>query len=431
MDAVTVAAPPGGELLGFVATVALVVFACAAVAASRAPRVLKLVLCAGLGLRVVGALARHTILFEVYGGQGDAVEYFRVAWGYAERYGALDFGPFFDSTIWRGTRWAGTHFIPFPTSVVLSLIGPSMLGAFVAFSLLAFGGLRAFVAAFREAYPLVPPDRYARWVYLFPSLWFWPSSIGKEAITLLGFGLVTAGYVGHRDRPRWILLAAGLLIVFAIRPQVAAVLALSCVLAEWLGLGGRLTMGRALQGLLMIVAGFAAIRYSLGAAGVESAGIEGVQSYMASDPSRRVAGGSSVEAAEVGAAGIPLALVNVFLRPFPWEARGLMQLVSSLEICGFWALVWLRRAHVVAAIRNWRTNRLVRFAIPVTLIYAAALGMMMSNMGIIARQRVFIFPFLFVLFEGGSRLASRSSRRPSVAEPAGDPIYEPSVLTAR
>jgi hypothetical protein len=396
------ATPPasqGGDVLGFGLVVGIVLLALVGVHSGRLPRTLKLVICAGLALRVVGAVVRYTIIKVVYDGVGDSVAYFRESWVYAQRFWALDFSPFYDHDLWQGSTWWGTQFVHFPTSVILSFIGPSMLGAFVVYSLMSFGGLAAFVSAFRASYPGVSVERYARWIYLFPSLWFWPSSIGKEAITLLGFGLVTAGYVGRRNRPRWIVLALGVLVVFCLRPQVAAVLVLACVMAEWLGMGGRWTLGRLAQGVLMVGVGFAAIKYSLGTAGIESGGIEGVQSYMNSDPSRRLGGGSSIEAAQVGAAGVPMALINVFFRPFPWEASGIMPLVSSLEISGFWFLAWLRRAQLLAAVRSWRTDRFVRFAILLVLMYSAALGMMMSNMGIIARQRVFIFPLLFVLFE--------------------------------
>jgi hypothetical protein len=35
---------------------------------------------------------------------------------------------------------------------------------------------------------------------------------------------------------------------------------------------------------------------------------------------------------------LPQAVQNTFLRPYPWEWKGLLQLISALEILGFWAL---------------------------------------------------------------------------------------------
>jgi hypothetical protein len=426
MDDIVAVPPFDAQFPGLLGAIVLALAIGGLVSVSRLSRSTKTLLYAGLAARVVGAIVRYTILFAVYDGRGDSFEYFNLSYSYTERFWAGDFSPFVDQTLWRGSTWWGTQFVHFPTSIVLSVLGPSMLGAFVVFSLLAFAGLRAFVSAFRSAHPWARSHGYARWLYLFPSLWFWPSSIGKEAMMLFGFGLVTAGYVGRRERPRWLLLVLGLATVFAIRPQVAAVLVLACVLAEWLGVGGKWTLGRAVQAVLMVGLGLAAIRYSLGTAGVDAMDLESVQSYMESDHARDLGGGSAVEVPTVGAAGIPLALINVFLRPFPWEAGGTMPFISSAEIWGFWALVFMQRRRVWRVLRQWRSSRLLRFALPACLIYSAALGMMMSNMGIIARQRVFIFPFLFLLFEAVPR-PKRVRRRPPVAP---DPVDEEPIETA-
>ena len=95
----------------------------------------------------------------------------------------------------------------------------------------------------------------------------------------------------------------------------------------------------------------------------------------------------------------PMALVNILFRPFPWEARNIQLAISSAEIWGFWALAWWRRRQIVASIKNWRVSKLVRVAIPFIIIYSVLLGLLIANMGIIARQRIFLFPFLFLLFE--------------------------------
>ena len=67
---------------------------------------------------------------------------------------------------------------------------------FFAFGLLSFGGLVAYALAYRRSFPGVPYGAYWAWVFLLPSLWFWPSSIGKEAYDALGLGLATLGFAG-------------------------------------------------------------------------------------------------------------------------------------------------------------------------------------------------------------------------------------------
>jgi hypothetical protein len=287
----------------------------------------------------------------------------------------------------------------FPSGFVLTLIGPTMLGEFIVFSLFSFLGLVALVLAFQRARPEVASSRYATWLLLCPSLWFWPASVGKESLMLLGIGLATLGFIGKFGRIRLLPFLAGVALLLSVRPQVAAVLVVCAALAQWITLRGGWSFGRVLQGVIILGIGLTIVAYSGREVGIESFDVEGLQQYVTADPSRRVGGGSSIEAVSVGWSTAPLAAINVFLRPFPWEVDNVMMLLSSAEMAALWVLLWWRRRNVVAAMRSWRSSRLVAFALAFTVVYAVALGVMMSNLAIIARQRIFIFPFLILLLE--------------------------------
>jgi hypothetical protein len=405
------------DLLGLIAVLALIFFIAGLVSISRLPPVVKLLVYGGLLARVIGAALRHQMLYQFYGGVGDAKKYYEVGLLYADRFSRLDLSPIFDQELWHGSTWWGTHFMNILSGLVLSLVGPTMLGEFVAFSLLAFLGLVGFAVAFRRCYPWLPPSRYLRWIWFFPSLWFWPSSVGKESVTMMGLGLAVAGFIGRRERPQWLLMAVGLLLIFAIRPQVAAVILVSMVLAQWLAFQTHWTVGKAVQGVLILCLGLTAVWYSAQTLGVGSFDVEGVQSYVAGAP-RRLGGGSRIDAVSLDWAGVSMALVNTLFRPFPSEVNNGPMLVASLEICAFWVIAWVRRRQLIASLRNWRSDRFLRLALTFVLIYSVALGMMLTNLGIIARQRVFLFPFLFLLLEAGVR----QRRAVPVVEPAWTPL---------
>lgn len=387
------------ELIGFLWAFGLIAGIAVAVSLSRLRRRLKLVIYAALTFRVIGSWLRFTILFDFYGGSGDARLYYARGLEYAERFTRLDFSPFYDPDLWLRGEWWGTSFISFPSGIVLTGIGPSLLGEFVIFSLFAFLGLVGFALAFRNSYPRICLSSYARWIWLFPSLWYWPSSVGKDAVILMGMGLAVVGFFGRRGRINWLFLAIGLFFVFAIRPQVAAVVILSFILAHWLSFGSRWTIGKTFQGGFILAAGLGGIWLCNTYIGVSGFDVEGVRSYLKAESEGAALGGSAIDNVEVGLSGIPMAMLNILFRPFVWEAHNIMALLAALEILGFWIIVWYRRKNLREALRTWRSHPMLRMAVPFILVYSIALGMLIVNLGIISRQRIFLFPFLFLLLE--------------------------------
>lgn len=418
------------DQVGLFAVLALMLATGALAGASRLPRTLKLLICLALVLRVIGSLARYLVLFHLYRGLGDAVTYYQYGVEYAQRFAAHDFSMFWDSSQWR-SKW-GTQFVNFPSGMVVSVIGQTMLGEFVVFSLLAFSGLVAFTVAFRRSYPEVGAARYARWIWLCPSLWFWPSSVGKESLMLFGFGFAVLGFVGRQGRLRWLPMLIGLFVVYSIRPQVAALFVLSGTMARWLSPRVPWSMTRIAQGVVIAVVGLGGVWYSLRSTGVGSFDADGVQSYMMNDPSRRVGGHSSIDALPLSPFGASMALVNVLLRPFPWETRNPMMLLSCLEIYVVWGLAWWRRRQLATVLANWRNDRLLTLALLVILLYSITLGLMLTNLGIISRQRIFLFPFLFLLLEAAPRASAvrRRSWSPSLLEPL-DEVAAPAASLRR
>lgn len=399
----------GGLFMG-----ALVLLLIILVLSSRLRPAMRWLTAVGLVMRVAGVATMLAIIFGFYQGIADAVGYFNVASQYAERMAAGDFRMFSDRSEWAGGQWWGSQFVYFFSTPVVAVLGPGLFGPFLLFSLLSFAGLCLFVAAFARTYPDVPLSNYARWLFLFPSLWLWPSVIGKEALILLGVGLLAYGYF-RRGRVAWLPTLSGVLLIFAVRPQVAAVVVFSVTLAEWIRREGRWTVLRAVQGVAIVGLGMFIITTGLSLV-AEQAGVSGVEEYLELRAERAEVGGSAVEGTEVGIAGIPQGILNTLFRPFPWEARNPMALASSLEIWILWAVALFRWRRVAAAIREWRSTRFMAMGLPFVLIYAATFGMVVVNLGIIARQRIFLFPFLFAILEASPELARQRRRTRPVVE---------------
>jgi hypothetical protein len=386
------------DWLGLAVVLSVVFASIMLVGRARLPRPIRRLVCAGLLLHVLGAVA-YLAVFTTYYGGGDYRFYYQNGLAYAQRIWTGDFSMFFVSTGWLHHVWWGSQFAVFATTIVVSVIGPSMLAAFIVFALLSFLGLIGFGVAFRRTFPNTSLVSYLRWVVLFPSLWFWPSAIGKEAIILLGLGLCVVGYVGKRGRTRWIPVLSGLFLVFGIRPQVAAVVLASVLISQWLTFGERWTLAKTLQGVCIIGLALAGLQIASRSLGMAGADAEDVGVYMTARAEKADDSGTAVKAADVGWRGVPVAMTNILFRPFPWEVRSLSAALSCAEIVALWMIIIVRRRDVGRALRGWRSDSLRRVALCFVVFYATTLGMVVVNMGIIARQRILLFPFLFVFVE--------------------------------
>jgi hypothetical protein len=173
-----------------------------------------------------------------YGGQFDSGRYHSVGKQVAEDLWHLDFGSILPLLTFQGS-W-GTRFTEFYSGLVHAVIGPTLYGAFLAFSLLSFMGLYFYYRAFCIAFPSGNRRLYAALLFLMPRLLFWPNGLGKDALMALFIGLAAYGaaraFSGEYARSM-LPLAAGLFGAFTVRPHMVGILAIAMVAAFMLGAG--------------------------------------------------------------------------------------------------------------------------------------------------------------------------------------------------
>jgi hypothetical protein len=365
--------------------------------ASRFPKKLSVIISIGFLARIVGSLIRYAVLYGFYEG-GDAGRYFRLGVQYSSFIWALDFS-FFNPTYWRYANWWGTQMVMFITGFVLSIIGPTQPGGFLFFSILSFIGLLLFCKCFQNNYPNSNLKYYATWLFLWPSLWFWPSSIGKDALILLSTGLLVYGYAGNRKRISWIPLCLSLALASVIRPHIAGVMAAALAIAHLLTPKRKWTALHAVQGLVILILVVLVLRQGFSKLGIEDVDFDSIKDYANSVSVRTATGGSAISTPGFGPLGIPFAFLNMLFRPFPWEAGNVFSAAASLEMIVFWSVIIIRRKRVKALLEQWRSTRLLRVGLPLTVLYILTLGLTIGNLGIIARQRIHIMPLLFIWVE--------------------------------
>jgi hypothetical protein len=341
-------------------------------------------LLAALQLKLAGSLVRHEVAFRTYKGVADAQGYHgrgaRIAQGNWE--GTMN--PRFSTLI-------GSNFIRRATGALYRVIGPSRIGGFMAYSWLAFWGLYLFHRAFAVAVPGSDSRRYSRLVLFWPSLLYWPSSIGKDAWMVFSLGTGAYGAArGLAPEPRRVLGAdmAGVLLAGRARPHVAALLAASIA-------GSYLARGRRRRGLVL---GAVALGQAIQAARyVRRSGIatdEGLGTAFEETARRTSKLGGSVFTPPIvrSPALLPLVPPTILFRPHPLEAHNPQALVTALEGTALLAIS-------VSRIRNLggvRRQPYAIFGLAFSTLFCGAFAGV-ANFGVLARQRVQLLPFYMVL----------------------------------
>ena len=383
------------------------------------------VIVVGLLAKLFGTAAFFTVLQQAYGGSGDANRYFRVGSSLASeiRSGRLPDEAF----------ETGTPFMEFLTGVVLAAIGPTRAGAYIVFSLLAFVGMVLFLQAFRLAFPEGNHRRYALLVLLLPTMVFWSSMIGKEPWLVFTLGLASYGAARalRTQRFGYVLIGLGIAGIFAIRPHMAALFAVSLAVAFFVRFRDpdvRIGLVRGVIGVLVVAVGMAyvLINFSDEMGPGHSEGLAATERVRSSTDDllerthdRTSRGGSEFDSRPVrNPIDFAHALVTVPFRPFPFEAHNLQAQLASLE--GL-LLLTLMVASIPRLARFGR-NILKQPYVMMATVYTAGFVVAFSNVanfGILTRQRAQLLPFLVVLLSLpiGRRRADNGSEEESAGEP--------------
>lgn len=369
------------------------------------PRVgseLAAVFVAGFGVRLAASVARFL-------GGADAPIYQREGVRIASELRGLNFG------VDTGRTVPGTGTIRYLSGIVNVFTGSNYIATFLLFASVAFIGQCFFIFAMRRA---LSPRQFRMLCFLVmlsPTMAFWPSSIGKESLSLLGIGLAAHGATQLYDR-RWAGMTYVLLGGFAVgmvRPHMALI-----VLAGIsVGLLARRahTRGRMLTHLAVVVVVILGTMAMAGASaelfGLESfdgvsdvgAALDFAQERTSQDTAQFVA--ARVE----NPVDYPWAVVTVLFRPFPWEANNALAMVSAGESALVLALLLAALPGLARHARQFAQRGHLLFSVAFTAVFIflfSAIG----NFGILSRQRAQVIPFILVFIAFGIAAEKRSLR---------------------
>jgi len=353
------------------------------------------VLIAGFFAKLIGTFARYYVAYVVYSGNADAERY-NVYASYQHhvwRRGDI---------VWEWGGKQGTQVMELITTAIYTFIGASPLAGFFVFASFAFWGAYLTYRAFCLAVPRADHKRLALLVFLLPSMLYWPSSIGKESWLMLFIGITAYGAARHfteRSGAIW-LLGLGGIGLGLVRPHVAVLIFAAVFVAQVFRPTGGKASGflKKLGGILVLgAAGFILTRASAQFLGIDDITAQAVTETIDWSSGQTQQGGSEFTPLPLTHPfGIPMAFITIFFRPFPFEAGNLQMLVQSAEglfLLGLTLLGWRRLKQLPGYLRR---NPFVVFTVVFIIVYVLAFAGF-GNFGILARQRVLVMPFVYML----------------------------------
>jgi hypothetical protein len=371
----------------------------------------------GAVAKMIGSTIRHWVLFAQYGGVGDAVGYHNRGLELADvwRSGAVPQIP-------EGMTSLGTRFTAWSTGLVYAPFEPSMQGGFYLFAGLALFGQFLFYAAYRRWAPPQTHFRYLALILFWPTLVYWPSSLGKEAL-LMPF-IALGAYAASRVFQSFgfvslLVFGIGAGVVFIVREHVTALMALSLLgtivaAKPRAGAAGRrLLLVLLMMASLIPVAGGLTDRFGVQfQADVSAEDFDGIRADLERSTGQ---GGSAVSGGVVsGPQDLPAGFLKVLYRPLPNEATNTQMLIASFEgtlllLLTLWTLPrWL------PTLKSMRREPYLMFCAVYTLGFVIAWSWIL-NLGILARQRSLVIPFILVIFAYG--WYDRRANPPETEEP--------------
>jgi len=363
------------------------------------PRLFAFLACI-LVLHMVMAYLGHVVAFDVYKGVADATGYHKtgVELGEAFRQGV------FEPALRRGIT--GTDFPGFLNGLVYAVFGATRLGGFQFYAWLGFWGLFLFYRAFAIGIPDARPKAYAPLLFLYPSLLFWSSFMGKDPWMVLGLGAASLGaayILTGRQVPGLAWTGLGVLAMSLVRPHVAGLAGVALAVAylirrpkRELGLLGPVAkcVGLAVVAAIALLLVHRTERF-LKEAGIETS--QGLPGVLTEASAGSAYGGSVFSPSVVsGPKDVPGAAFTVLFRPLFTEADSTLEFVTAAEGTFLMLLTVVRFRWVLAALRSSRRQAYVAFAAAYTGVAIVAFSAL-ANFGLLDRQRVQILPLYFVL----------------------------------
>ncbi|WP_114700212.1 hypothetical protein [Psychrobacter proteolyticus] len=287
----------------------------------------------------------------------------------------------------------GTSFVISITSLLVQGLGFGIVSCFLFFNILGSIGLLAFDGSLKQAtkYKSKFLKKLATLIIFLPSVSFWSSAIGKDAISFLAMGLALWAALQLNKRVWLMVLAVFLMLI--VRPHMAGMMIIALAMSVMFDTKSS-PLKRFSLGAVAIAGAAVMVPFALEYAGVSDlSSSESLITYVENRQSYNMDGGGGVDIANMS---LPMQLFTYMFRPIIFEARSVTALAAAVDnlillylfVIGSYALIKKKR-------KSFTENR--KFMWVYVIIAWIVLAMTTANLGIAIRQKWMFAPILIFL----------------------------------
>ena len=296
---------------------------------------------------------------------------------------------------------AGSYFIINLVRLFSYYLNFSYFNCFLIFNLIGTIGVLFFYLALKEISNIKQNKKnyFFIIIILLPSIYFWSSAIGKDALSFLSICIFIWSSVNLKNRINFIILAT--ILMFLVRPHIAPIMStslfISLIFYSKFNLKNKILYMIISTSITLLTASYA-FKYI------------GIPDFISYYPfqinfqslldfiSRREIANQSLTA------GVDISLMNPFMkiftylyRPLPFEVKNIYQLFASIEnilliiVCFFGILGLFNKDYYSGE----NQSRLI--LVIYTIFTLIILSYTSANLGVNSRQKWMIFPVILTL----------------------------------
>ena len=228
-------------------------------------------------------------------------------------------------------------------------------------------------------------------ILFFPNMHFWTASLGKGSAIFLGLMMFTYAIIAPKARMRLLIFASA--VIFYIRPHVFMFVAVGAILGYMSG-KEKIPLWQKFMVFVVMIGALVLLQDQiLGVMNLQNSEnlIEDFEAAAEKNSEDLSTAGSGVD---MSSYPLPLKLFTFWFRPLFIDAPNILGLITSVENLLYLLLFFkICKKDFIKFIR--KSPALVKMSLVIFFTASFAMTFVMSNLGIIMRQKTMVMYFLF------------------------------------